>query len=31
MRLFEVDFQGLKNTVYCKSESTRSGFKHNGR
>ena len=28
MRLFEVDFQGLKNTVYCKSESTRSGFKH---
>lgn len=28
MRLFEVNFQGLKNTVYCKSESTRSGFKH---
>ena len=28
MRLFEVDVQGVKNTVYCKSESTRSGFKH---
>lgn len=28
MRLFEVNFQGVKNTVYCKSESTRHGFKH---
>lgn len=28
MRLFEVNFQGEKNTVICKSQDARTGFKH---
>lgn len=28
MKIFNVNFQGEKNSVYCKCENTRNGFKH---
>lgn len=28
MKVFNVNFQGEKNSIYCKCESTRNGFKH---
>ena len=28
MKIFNVNFQGEKNSIYCKCENTRNGFKH---
>lgn len=28
MKVFSVNFQGEKNSIYCKYENTRNGFKH---
>ena len=28
MKVFNVNFQGEKNSIYCKCENTRNGFKH---
>lgn len=28
MKVFSVNFQGEKNSIYCKCENTRNGFKH---
>ena len=28
MKIFNVNFQGEKNRIYCKCENTRNGFKH---
>ena len=28
MKVFNVNFQGEKNSIYCKYENTRNGFKH---